>query len=158
MKKVLLLLVAVSFSFVSCDKNDDNQVVAETSPIHGKWEVKTYDSEVTLNGEPFEDGEIDFEDIVGTVFEFKGGNKFSVSSYNDEEGKWETDEGTYVYHTAQNKVDYTMVDPDGTSYTQTMSVKLLNSTNLNFNITSEEQIDENYVFKLSLDLNCEKVK
>lgn len=51
-----------------------------------------------------------------------------------------------------------MVDADGTSYTETMSVKLLNSTNFNFNLTSEEEIDENFVFKVSLDINCEKVK
>lgn len=83
MKKVLLLFAAASFVFVSCDKEDDNQVVVETSPIHGKWEVKTYDSEITLNGEPYEDEDIEFDGIIGTVFEFKAGNKFSVSSYND---------------------------------------------------------------------------
>jgi len=158
MKKVLLLLVAVSFSFVSCDKNDDNQVVAETSPIHGKWEVKSFNAEATVNGTPIPDEDLDFNHVVGTVFEFKAGNTIAITTFDDFEEKWTTDTGTYVYYPSQNKVDCTMTDvEDGSKYTQTMNIKLLNATNYNFNVTEEEK-DGGDVYKLSMDINCEKVK
>lgn len=156
MKKVLLLLVAVSFSFVSCDKNDDNQV-ADTSVIHGKWEVKSFKAEETVNGTPTPDEDLDLNNVIGTIFEFKAEGKFLVTSYDDFDEEWGTDEGTYVYHPAQNKVEYTMFESDGTKYTQTINVKLLNTTNYNFNIT-EEVRDGSNTYKLSMDINCEKVK
>jgi len=154
MKKVLLLLVAISSAFVSCS-DDDSQIV-ETSPIHGKWEVKSFSAEATINDVPVPEEDLDFNNVVGTTFEFKPEGKFLVTSYDDFDGKWVTDEGTYVYHSAQNKVEYTMFDSDGSSYTEEMSVKLLTNTSFNFTIATEE-VDDGDVFKLSMDINCEKV-
>ena len=156
MKKVLLFLAVTSLTLVSC-KDDDNQV-AEISPLHGKWEVTSYKAEATVNGNPIPSEELDFGNVEGTIFEFKAGNSVAITSYDDEEDKWTTDVGTYVYNPSQNKIDCAMTDvEDGTKYTQTMDVKLLNATNFNFNASSEE-VDGNDVYKLSMDVFCIKKK
>jgi len=155
MKKAILLFLGLSTLFISCDKNDDNAVDNQQAVLKGKWEVKSYTAEATLNGQPLPEEDVDFSGVVGTIFEFGPGNKFSATTYDDFDEQWGTETGTYVYHPSENKIMYTFTESDGSLYTETMNVKLLNQTNFNFNIISEE-VDEGDVYKLSMDVNCEK--
>lgn len=156
MKKVVLLLVAVTPLFLSCDKEDNTSIDHQTVLL-GKWEVKSFTDEYTINGQPYsgEDVEISAEDILGTVFEFKAGNIFSVTTYDSEFSTWDTETGTYVYNPSQNAIDYTFIESDGSTYTERMHVTSLTQNNLKFYLSDEEMYEGN-VYKMTLNLNCDR--
>lgn len=160
MKKVLILLVAVSPLFFSCNNDDnaaDNSSNNQQSMLLGKWEVKSFTEEYFVNGQPYNgaEGEISVEDVIGTVFEFKAGNVFSITTYDSDFSTWETETGTYVYNPNQNTIDYTFVESDGTSYTERMNVTSLTQNNFQFNM-SEEYSEGGFTFKFKLNINCDR--
>ena len=154
MKKLLLLFVATASLLISCDKNDDNNTIDNSTLLHGKWEVKSFTAEATMNGTPIPLEDVEFSGTIGTVFEFYSNNKMKVTSYDDFDETWYTEEGTYVYNVAQGEIITTMVDSeDNSTYVQKMKVNAL--TNSNFNFSAEEsETYEGMVIKLTMDFNC----
>lgn len=158
MKKLLFLFVATASLLVSCDK-DDNNVADNSSLLLGKWEAKSFTAEATMNGTPIPMDDVEIGSVVGTVFEFTANNVVKITTYeefDENDGEWTTEQGTYVYNVAQREVVVTLVDEvDQTTYTQVMKVNLLNNSNFNFRL-EETETYEGIVFKLTMDVNCER--
>ena len=165
MKKLLLLFVATASLLVSCDKSDDNNSVDNTTLLHGKWEAKSFDYSVTVAGEPInveDDEDFELNGVVGTIFEFTSSNKVKISSYDDFDETWYTEEGTYVYNESAKTVTVTTINEfDGSSEVVVMKVNLL--TNSNFNFTLNESFDfedddtgEEFEAVITINIKCEK--
>jgi len=169
MKKLLFLFVATSSLLISCGSDDAGSSETNAALLHGRWEAKSFNSTITIDGEPVDFDDADFDDadfeisgVIGTIFEFKSNNIFKVTSYDEFDEEWTTDEGTYVYNEATKLVTMTTVDEfDGSPEIVVMKVNLL--TNSNFNFTLSETIDfddeEEVEFSemvITMDVNCER--
>lgn len=53
---------------ISCNKSDDSNPVNNPTLLHGKWEVKSFTAEMTMNGTPIPLDDIEFSGTEGTVF------------------------------------------------------------------------------------------
>lgn len=160
MKKFLLLFVATASLLISCDKNDDNNTVDNSTLLHGKWEVNDYLFEAKINGEVIstEEAGIEVEFQKGDVVEFKSNNIVITSTLNKETNQWESIEGTYVYNESNSKLSMTFFDEeDQTNYTEELNVLLLNSNQLNVDAYYSETF-QNQFFEVKMELYMNKKK
>ncbi|RRJ91931.1 hypothetical protein EG240_05060 [Paenimyroides tangerinum] len=164
MKKLLFLFVASTSLLVSCG-SDDNSSESAASSLIGKWEAKSFDYSITFDGEPVEDedGEFEVNGVVGTIFEFKNNNIVLITSYeefDENEGEWTTDEGTYVYNEAAKTITITSVDEfDGSLDVVEMKVNSLTNSNFNFSLSDafdfeDDETGEEIEVVLKMDVNC----
>ena len=162
--------MAATSLLVSCG-SDDNSSENATSPLIGKWEAKSFDYTVTVDGEIIEDedGEFEIDGVIGTIFEFSGNNVVKITTFDeiDEgEGEWVTDEGTYVYNEAAKLITITTVDDfDGSLDIIELKVRTLTNSNFNFTISEtidfddleeDEEEEEFSEIVITMDVNCER--
>ena len=165
MKTNLLLLAVIAPLIFSCSNDDDSVNNPVNNPpvsnnqnmILGKWEAKSFTEEYYINGEIFnhEEAGIGAEDVIGTIFEFKADNQFTLSSYDSDAERWIIENGTYTYNVNQSKINYTLVDSDGDSYTETMNVTSLSQNQFKFNMF-EEMEDEGVTYSFKININCDR--